>query len=615
MPSSGSAADLVAAGNQAEAQGRIPQACDLYRQAIDADPSHAPAHLNLGAALEARGDLDGAVRAYQRLLEIDPQNPFAHYNLANVAVARGALQASEELLRKALAGKPDFPEACVLLAHVLDSGGRAEAAAAHLARAVELRPGYAGAWHNLGLALRKLERFDEAEDALRRAIALQPDYVASYEALGALLRSEGRIREALEVYAAAPRTAQLESAELFTLLFSESVPDAQILERHRALAARLEAVAPLTHARPADAQKRLRIGFVSPDLHTHPIALFLLPVLERRDRAAFEMRCYMTGPGGDAVTERLRGLADGWCEAAGMSDAELVRAVRADGIDILVDLAGHAGTLRLGVFAQQAAPVQAAWLGYLHTTGLRRMQYRLCDAHTDPPGASEGRHTEKLARLPHSQWCYRPFLDVSPLAAPPCASRGHVTFGSFNHPSKLSDGVRERWRELLAQLPDAELVVLGVPPGRATRALLDALPASRVRVVPRAGMEGYFRWYNEVDIALDTFPYGGGTTTCDALWMGVPVVCALGERSVSRSAASLLTTAGLADWIAPHPGAYVELAVRKARDIGELANLRATLRARMQASPLMDEAGFAANLQRALRRMWRDWCDNPAHAD
>jgi predicted O-linked N-acetylglucosamine transferase (SPINDLY family) len=614
-PSTRQAADLVVAGNAAERDGRLRDACELYRKAVDADPSHAPAYLNLGAALEASGDIDSAAQAYRRLLRVDAENPYANYNLANTLLARRELESAVQLLRKALRSKEDFPEANVALSNALDDMGRPGEAAERLALALKQRPDYPGAWHNYGVVLRKLERFDEAEDALRRATELDPDYAPSHEALASLLQSEGRIDEALRYYAAAraraPRAFELESPELFTLLFSDAVSDDELLARHCRSGARLEnAYASRRRPHPAsrDPERRLRVGYVSADFYRHPVALFAIPVLARHDRSKFDIRCYMSGAYRDSVTSELQRLADGWRDTVSMSDAEMADAIRGDEIDVLVDLTGHSGGSRLGVFAQQPAPVQVSWLGYLNTTGLRSIQYRLCDRHTDPEG-SERFHVETLVRLPDSQWCYRPFLSVPHTAAPPCASRGFVTFGSFNQPSKLSAATRNLWRELLGALPSARLVIVGIPPGRTSDALLRSLgDDSRITLAPRVPLDQYFPWFNQVDIALDTTPYSGGTTTCDALWMGVPVVTAPGSRPVSRSTSSLLATAGLADWIAVAPEGYVALTLDKARDVAALAELRRTLRARMQASPLMDEARFTKDLENAYRQMWRQYC-------
>lgn len=612
-------AELVAAGNRAEREGRLDEACRLYRAAMAVDPAHVPARLNLGAALEAAGDLHGAERAYREVLGIDAKNPYARYNLANVASARGTSEAAVDLLRAALHSKPDFPEAHVALSNALDALGQAEEALRHLRIALEQRPDYVGAWMNCAIVLQRLERMDEAEDALRRVLELDSQAANAYAQLGALLRGEGRIDESLETYGAARSrglsSLALESAEMHTLLYSDALSDAEIFARHRDFGARLEAASPrLAPRAPAgEARERpLRIGYVSADLYRHPVALFLIPVLERHDRVAFRVTCYSTGTHADEVTAELRRSCDAWRECAALSDEALAQAIRADGIDILVDLTGHAGPCRLGAFARRPAPVQVSWLGYLHSTGLRAVDYRLCDAQTDPPGQAEALHTETLARLPHSQWCYRSFLTLD-TAAPPCETKGFVTFGSFNHCGKISPTTRRQWRAILAGCPDARLVLVGIPPGRVSEQLLADLGGerSRVTLVPRVLLDEYFRWYNEVDIALDTFPYSGGTTSCDALWMGVPVVSAPGSRSVSRSSASLLRTVGLGDWVASADG-YAALAIAKARDRSALAKLRGELRARLRASPLMDEPGFTNELEAAYRGMWHKWCDHGA---
>jgi predicted O-linked N-acetylglucosamine transferase (SPINDLY family) len=309
--------------------------------------------------------------------------------------------------------------------------------------------------------------------------------------------------------------------------------------------------------------------------------------------------------------------ADVWRDATSMSDLGLAEAINRDGIDVLVDLAGHSGVSRLAVFAQQPAPVQVTWLGYLNTTGMTRMQYRLCDRHTDPPGMTDRFHTETLVRLPNSQWCYRPVESIACAATPPSSRNGFITFGSFNGGYKLSASVRSLWAEILTRLPDSRIVLAGVLQGPARDELISdferaGIDAGRIVIFPRIGIAEYLRSFNDVDVALDTTPYSGGTTTCDALWMGVPVITVPGIRSVSRSAASMLATVGLSDWIAASPEDYVRLAVEHARDRAGLLELRRTLRERMRSSPLMDEPQFARDLEHAYRRMWRSWCESEA---
>ncbi len=621
-PASERADRLIAAGNQAENQGDLRRACEFYREAVDCAPGYAASRLNLGIGLAALGEASEATKAFQAALAIDPGNAYANYNLANLLYAQRTLPEAERLLRLALERKPEFPEAYVALSNVLDSRGDLVAAAAALEAALRLRPEWAGALCNYGIVLKKLGRMAEAESALRRAIAVDPGFALAYRSLGGLLHGEARIDEALEVYRKGrerdPSSFELESLELFTLNFCESISDDTLFARHRAFGKRLENAhsprfSPFRNGR--DPRRRLRIGYVSGDFYYHPVLIFLTPVLERRDRSACEIYCYSTGDRSDELTRRMPGLVDVWREAWSLSDAELADAINRDEIDILVDLSGHSGRPRLGVFAQQPAPVQATWLGYLNTTGTTRIQYRICDACTDPPGVADRFHTETLVRLPNSQWCYRPFLSVDCSARSPFAKNGFVTFGSFNDVSKISPTARKLWAEILVRSPLARLVIVGASEGYPRDGLMREFAAlgvdsARVEVLPRLSLDQYFARFDTVDVALDTMPYGGGTTTCDALWMGAPVLTLTGSRSASRSGASILSTVGLPGWIAPTPGDYVRLAVGSARDPGALIELRKSLRSKILESPLMDEARFARDLEGAYRRMWQEWCAN-----
>jgi predicted O-linked N-acetylglucosamine transferase (SPINDLY family) len=287
--------------------------------------------------------------------------------------------------------------------------------------------------------------------------------------------------------------------------------------------------------------------------------------------------------------------------------------INGDGIDVLIDLAGHSGVPNLRVFAQRPAPVQATWVGYLNTTGLTRIHYRISDNQCDPEGLTDRYHTEKLMRLPHSQWCYRPFVEVAGASEAPCVKNGYVTFGSFNQTVKITREVRTLWGRILMAVPDSRFFVVGVVDERAREDLyrdLESAGVDRARITmsPYVPIEDYYRSFDKVDIALDTMPFSGGTTTCDALWMGTPVVSMPGTRSWSRSAGSILTTLGLRDWIADSPDAYVNLAVKFAGDPAAIDRLRKSLRSRMLDSPLMDKRLFTREMEDAYRRMWQSWC-------
>src|SRR6266571_1259535 len=422
---------MIAEGIRAESSGNPQEACEQYRMAVRAAPRYARAHLNLGIGLQAVGDAEGALRSYEAALALDPEDAFANYNLGNLLYARGELARAERLLRSALERKPEFPEAQVALSNVHESRGNLPAALAALELALRLRPDWAGALFNYAVVLRKLGRLADAEAALRRAIGVEPGSVPAHALLGNVLRSQARIPEALEVFGAArkldPDRFDIESTELFTLTCSEGISSEALFARHKDFGA----------------------------------------LLELHDRSVCEVYCYSAGAETDEVTRQVRSRADVWRDAASMPDASLAETINRDGIDILVDLSGHSGVSRLAVFAQRPAPVQVTWLGYLSTTGMTRIQYRICDRHTDPPGMTDRFHTETLVRLPGSQWCYRPVVSVDCSDAPPLGRNGFVTFGSFNDVSKLSPSVRGLWAEILTRLPDSRIFFAGVPQGPA----------------------------------------------------------------------------------------------------------------------------------------------------
>jgi protein O-GlcNAc transferase len=617
---------LIAAGRSAEDAGRLAEACERYREALSAAPDYLPAHFNLGVALAAAGDARGAEAAYRAVLAIDAGHAYANYNLAALLYARGDSLPCESLLRAAIEREPEFPEALVALSNLLLASGKTEAAAEALAAALRARPDYPGALLNYGMVLRELKRFSEAEGALRRAVELDPANASAYEALTLVLRDQARMDEALETLRSArklaPEPLHLESNELLMLNFQDDVTAEELFARHRDFGVRLERAVPArfdSFLGERDGERRLRIGYLSGDFRTHPVSLFMIPLLTHHDRNAYEIHCYSTNAQSDAITARVRALADHWLDAASLSDTELADVIHRDGIDILVDLSGHTGVYRMGVFAQRPAPVQVSWLGYLNTTGLTRIQYRLCDARTDPPGVADALHTEELVRLPFSQWCYRPLALIEPAPCAPFESNGFLTFGSFNVAAKVSPAVCKLWGEILRSVPESRLLMGGVPAGVIRERLLAAVVGTgvapeRITFAPRVPVEEYYRLYDTVDIALDTMPYGGGTTTLDALWMGVPVVTAPGRTPVSRSAASILEALELRAWVAAGPRDYVRLAVEHALAPSEVSALRRNLRQRMLASPLTDEARFARDLESAYRSMWRRWCNDAARS-
>jgi predicted O-linked N-acetylglucosamine transferase (SPINDLY family) len=644
---------LVTEGIRAEAEGRFTDACERYQQALKILPGHAPAYLNLGIALEGAGDARSAREAYRSTLQVDPGNPYAHFNLGKLLHAAGNHPEAARQLRSALERKPDFTDARIVLASVLEAQANVEGATAMLREALEQRPDYAGAWYNYALLLQKLDRVPEAEAAmrralelwperadlwlrqaellkslqrlpeseaaLRRALALNPRLSGGYRLLASILGDQQRLEEALQVLAAGREfdtDGYTRACELFTLNFYEGISSEALFERHKAFGAEVERLHPPAFhgfAGARDPERKLRIGFISGDFREHPIGWTFVPLIERLDRSRYEAWCYSLFEAADDVTRKIGRSATQWHDVSALSPQQVANFINADRIDILVDITGYAGISPMDVLASRPAPVQASWLGYLSTSGMTRVDYRITDIHADPPELADRFHTEKLLRLPHSQWCYRSPGEAEPSPAPPCERNGFVTFGSFNQSAKLSPTTRRLWAEILKRVPGSRLLVVGMPPGPATQALLDeferhGVARGAVSVEPRLALADYFRKLREVDVALDAMPYSGGTTTCDTLWMGTPVVTLTGPRSVSRSAASILAVLGLDAWIATSPEDYVARAVDLASDPARIARARKGLRERMRASPLMDETQFARDMEALYRQMWRTWC-------
>ena len=641
-------------GGALKLQARLDHAVGAYRQAIVLRPDYAEAHYNLANALRDQGRADDAASAYREVVRLQPGHAWAHYSLGAIFQARGELDAAAAAYGQAIVAKPDLVWAHHNLGALLLGLGRLEEAVAAIGRAIALDPSHAEAHLNLGNALRDQDRLDEAVLSYRRALTLKPDLAEAYSNLGAALRGRGELEAAVEAcrralelspdlawthgnlavtlfdqgrfdeaathyrraMELAPDLPEPHSNWLYSLLYrSDQEPDALLTEHRRWGERHGGAPAPAAHANDRDPERRLRVGYVSPDLRAHSVAWFLEPLLRAHDRSAVEVFAYAEVAHPDAVTQRLRALSDHWRSTVGVADEDVAEMIRADGIDILIDLAGHTAGARLPVFARRPSPVQATWLGYPGTTGLAAMNYRLVDAITDPPGNADVLATETLVRLEGGFLAYAPPADAPDVTSPPSAASGVVTFGSFNNPAKLSDETVRVWAALLTRLPAARLLLKARPfTDAAAREVLAArfaahgVGAERLDLRPwTPGTGHHLAAYGEVDIALDPFPYNGTTTTCEALWMGVPVIVLSGDRHAGRVGASLLTRVGLQDLIAENADRYVEIAAALARDPARLASLRSGMRVRVAASPLCDAPAFARGFEAALRAMWRRW--------
>ncbi len=577
--------------------------------------------LNIANALRDLGRVDEAVATLQNALVARPDHARVHFNLAALYLHLAQRDAAETAFRAALRADPAMVEAAIALAHLLEEAARPVEAEELLAATLLQNPGADAVRFQLGVLHLRRDRCDEAE---RLLLAVDPHALPAGEvasALGELYLAMGRHALAREQFSRAmhedPAKLDVGSGLLFALNFCAGVAPQEVFREHARIGAMLEGAAgpAFTSWKVAGiAQRRLRIGYVSGDFSKHPVGRFMVPVLAHHDRHRFEVHCFSNGGADtDDVARALRRYAPNWHDIAQDDDATVARRIHALGVDILVDLSGHTTGHRLKVFAQRPAPVQATWLGYLNTTGLTAMGYRICDPWTDPEGEADPLYTERLVRLPHAQWCYQPFVDVPESAAPDEAEEDRVLFGSFNQLVKVTDATLDLWSRILRELPHAELAVMDTREGWSRRALLARLAdrgveAGRVRLLERESLRDYFRRITTVDIALDTFPYNGATTTLDTLWMGTPMIALRGDRAIARGGYSILSQLRVDDLIARSEDEYVAANVRLALDAGRRAELRRTLRERLRASPLLDTRAFVRDLESAFRRMWTDWC-------
>jgi predicted O-linked N-acetylglucosamine transferase (SPINDLY family) len=499
----------------------------------------------------------------------------------------------------------------------LHRAGDLESAKAIYGDILAAHPTHPDALHLLGYLAHQQNFHDKGIALMTRAIALNSGAPEYHVNCGLALFARGETMRAIQCYVRAlelqPVDPEAHAKLLFALAYGEGLNPSDILAEHRRWQKRNANFGLQQHANSPDPSRRLSIGYVSADFRDHVIALFVEPFLSRHDHTRFEIFCYDNAPVRDEVTSRLKTCVDCWREIDRLDDDGVATLIRGDGIDVLVDLAGHTGGGRMGVFARKPAPVQISYLGYPMSTGLDCMDYRISDWICDPPGLTELHYTEAILRLPHSLWCYEPPPDIPDVSELPALTRGFVTFGSFNHPAKIADQVIALWSAVLAAIGDAKLLLAPVPPGEARERLCGifarhGIAVERLEFETRLATRDYQALRQRVDIALDPFPCNGASTTCETLWMGVPLVTLEGDRFVSRAGASLLTAVGLQQCVAKSAAEYVAIARRLATDRGQLVEIRATLRERMRASPLHDGAGLARNLEALYVHAWRQWC-------
>jgi predicted O-linked N-acetylglucosamine transferase (SPINDLY family) len=566
--------------------GRLHTAEEIYRQILEQQPEHVEALHWLGVAALQRGQYQAAIELIGKALERNPEYVSAHNNIGLAWQEAGQLEQAGAAFRQALLLAPEDVDIELNLGKVLFEQGKLSEAAAIYQQAIAHAPNFALAHGNLGAVRLAQAQHEAAIASLQRAVALEPhDHAHS------------NVLQAMHYH------PHLSAAALF----------AEARRWHEQYAAPLR-TAWLPHDNPRDPERRLRLGYVSADFRCHPVGWFMEPVLAHHDRAQFEIFCYASVPRPDRVTDRFRSAADHWCDALTLSDTALAEKVREDRIDILVDLSGHTRGHRLLTFARKPAPVQVTAGGHYSTTGLEAIDYLIADRF-HAPEAIEGYFSETLIRMPHDYICYAPPVYAPPVAPPPALRRGYVSFGCYNNLAKINERVVALWGEILKASPSARLRLQthqlnDAPTGARLRELFAAqgIGAEQLEFHGHLPHEQLLAAYAEIDIALDPFPYSGGLTTLEALWMGVPVVTLSGQSFCGRHSASHLANVGLSELATSTPEEYVAVALALARDPERLRVLRQGLRERMAASPLCDAKGYTQDLEAAYRRMWENYC-------
>jgi len=600
--------------------GKTDELLGRYRRAVAERPDDAVLKRNAAAVFLQLGRCEEAVPLARATLAATPKDEQASLILASSLAAVGQLEESEQILLDVLAITPLNAQAGFQLGIVRSRRGNHEAAASTFEMVVRIAPDHVEAMHRLAGMRLNMGRVSEAISLLRRLLDSRPGWAEARRDFATALAHRGSIKESAGRYrsdlALRPDDKEMLGEFAFILSLLPSATRREIFEAHAEWGRRHASFPPPAYSNPADPERRLKVGYVSPDFREHSVSYFFEPLLNSHDRGAFEIFCYASGSHFDSTSERLRKASDHWRSLDRCSDDEAFSLIRNDGIDILVDLAGHTASNRLTLFGRAPAPVQVTWLGYPETTGVPAIGYKITDAIVSPIDDADRYATETLLRLPRGFHCYRPPPNCPDVAPLPCLSANHVTYGSFSGPPKMNPELIGIWSAVLRAVPDARMLIkcrqfADEPVRDKYTAIFGAAGISPERLTLMefsATASAHLMQYAAMDICLDTYPYGGTTTICEALWMGVPVVTLMGERPASRIGGSLLHEVGMPEMIASNADEFVTIASELARDVGRLRKLRTGMRDHLDGTPLRDERGFAKEIERAYRDIWRHWC-------
>ncbi len=604
------------------AEKKWRQAADILRADLEKNPFNVDARFHFAFALCGGGQKTEALNHYLAVLGLEPKHFAARNNLGNLLLSQGQADLGADCFRKVLEINPDHANALMMLGLFLANTGEKKEAVVLLRRAIKQNQNLDNVYSVLGGVLADLGHFDEGAEAYRKSIDQKPRGL-NHNNLGDVYLKQGRPKEAERQFRAA---LEYENGPTAASIHSNIVMTAHFIDEHdeSALAAELSSWAnrheaplrakPRPFANSAEPDRRLRVGYLSADFCRHPVGFFWLPVLKSHDPDRFESFCYSSTAKPDNETEKFKAAAMNWRDVTSVPHAPLAERIRQDGIDILVDLSGHTAKNRLLVLARRAAPVQIVAGGHFCSTGMTEVDYLVADG-THAPEGSEREFSEQLIRLPDSYVCYAPSSCAPPITDLPAGGGNPITFGSFNRLSKISPRIVGLWARVLEAVPSSRFLLRAkalCDPGTAAlcRKWFEdcGIDGTRIFIGPGAAHENFLGAYNSLDISLDTFPYSGGLTTLEALWMGVPVVTLPGKSFCGRHSASHLSVAGLPELIAKSPEEFVEIARDLANDRDRLAGLRNSMRDRMRASPLLDGKAYTHHLEAAYRKTWQTWC-------
>ncbi len=610
------AVQLYEKGLALHRQGNLSAAEKAYKKSITTDGTLAEAHNNLADVLSNRGRLDEAEASYRKLIELRPDFAAAYFNHAHVLAEMGRLAEAIASYDKAIELDPNFVLAHLNRGNAFRDLGEPREALASYDRALHIDPEFAVGHCNRGIVLRDLGEPREALASYDKALHIDPGFAEAHSNRGTLLRDLGKPRKAVESYENAirlrPGNLHPLGNLLYTLNYTPRVASEYAISMARSYGRLVtETVqSPFTTYLYLSTPKRLKVGLVSGDLRNHPVGYFLETVLSRVDRNKIELIAYPTKAEMDDLSDRIKTFFSDWKPVDRLSDIAAAELIHDDGIHILLDLSGHTRHNRLPVFGFKPAPIQVSWLGYWATTGLNEMDYLIGDPYVTPP-EDEYQFTEKIWRLPETRWCFSPPTVEVEVTAPPGAQNGYITFGCFNNFAKMNDKVVDLWARVLKKSPSSRLLLKSSQyrDQSICKSVLKSFAARGVSpdLIVLEGAETrekYFLAYNRIDIALDPFPFTGGTVSIEGLWMGVPVLTLAGNSLVSRQGAGILMNTGLRDWVATGEEAYVNKATQFASNLDGLCALRADLRSQILKSPLFDAQRFARNFENALWKMW-----------